>query len=1053
MRFLTGLALGLTLLGTAWADDFQGAAVVLEQAAKAKPAPALKPAEKPDDANTILRRDAEAFGKAAAGLAPEEAAAQWLALADRVAATDPDDPDGMMNRWRPGTTNETLGPITLAELVRHLPPPAAWPALRQAVEARPAGEKSAAKRRLVLLMLAHTLNNDPDAQHKDIEQLHAVAKTLDPMSKEMTKGQLEQLAAAMTNLSSDPEFIVAAFEQQLSRAERGDQSWRIDVPDLVTLIGAEKAQPLLRRALKTSTSLIIDYAEPTLALARRLAVETVDESGRPRWELVNDTGDDSIRLYEALEKKFPAEAAGEEQAHEIEGPANLAADLVRSLVWSATRGRGAGRHYDQRGRREAQAYYLLALVTHERIDDATALISQLASDPSGAGFQLPYSALDSLDRAGFTGQVADLFHQLLEKNPELPLWDQYVSLASRSDRASRMLDLAKLAAQREGLTPEQKLTILGHLATALLAADEVDQAVLTIEQVIALKQADKDNQEVLSQAMTLARLGHVLGRPEWVERGLALIREKMAKPGNPEAMGFDIDHYDRLSVVQLLTDLGRGPEAEALLASQLATAAHPSMARQNDWGRHNPGSEGLANALSSLAWLYHQSGRHGDVLTLLEQAPYWGVGDLAQLDDNFNPYADDDQPLAFAAAAALADAGRREEALKILETVLEQNSGFDPAYELLVSIVEPENAALRLNSYFARDPFEERPLIWLASLQLKQGDLDAAEQSARKAISIDPSDGEQGRGDRMRVYAVLSDILRSKGDAKQADFFQEVVKAIRLSEDADRLYSSGLLTRGVAMYREALKHFADAYCIQSRLAVQLSNLGRHEEAAEHYRKAYELMPDSFGRMESHCFGCEGVFRGEKAQSIAEEVFVRLAKEKPNQPQVHYLLGYLRETQGRHQEAGQSFARAVELDPDYLNAWEKLQGLASNIHLPPEQRDAASLNLLRLDPLQRHVRADLGNVRDLAALWRAAENAIAMRVPPAEKLLTLTASQAQLEREEAERKRLQETLGARADMVISERFDQDWDNEFWDKAVTPADFIAKHNIVRQIVAME
>ncbi len=62
---------------------------------------------------------------------------------------------------------------------------------------------------------------------------------------------------------------------------------------------------------------------------------------------------------------------------------------------------------------------------------------------------------------------------------------------------------------------------------------------------------------------------------------------------------------------------------------------------------------------------------------------------------------------------------------------------------------------------------------------------------------------------------------------------------------------------------------ADAYCIQSRLAVRLSEPGQHELAAKHYEKALALMPDSFGRVESHGFGCEGAFGVTEAQSAAE----------------------------------------------------------------------------------------------------------------------------------------------------------------------------------------
>jgi len=93
------------------------------------------------------------------------------------------------------------------------------------------------------------------------------------------------------------------------------------------------------------------------------------------------------------------------------------------------------------------------------------------------------------------------------------------------------------------------------------------------------------------------------------------------------------------------------------------------------------------------------------------------------------------------------------------------------------------------------------------------------------------------------------------------------------------------------MYRQSLTHFADAYCIQSRLAIRLSQAGRLDEAAEHYQRAYELMPDSFGRIESHCFGCEGVFDGTEAQHMAEKVFNRLVIERPKMPHVRMALTF------------------------------------------------------------------------------------------------------------------------------------------------------------------
>jgi tetratricopeptide (TPR) repeat protein len=177
-----------------------------------------------------------------------------------------------------------------------------------------------------------------------------------------------------------------------------------------------------------------------------------------------------------------------------------------------------------------------------------------------------------------------------------------------------------------------------------------------------------------------------------------------------------------------------------------------------------------------------------------------------------------------------------------------------------------------------------------------------------------------------------------------------------------------LYQRAFAGYREALGHFSDAYCIQSRLAVQLNRQGQHEQAAEHYRRAYELMPASFGRVESHCFGCESVFEGAQPQSIAAEVFQTLAKKDPRNPRVHYLQGYLLQEEGHYAEALPAFRTAVQIDESYLNAWRHLQQASEHIYVNSGDRDVVTIKLLQLDPQQRHVTYDTGQVGNFGLLW-------------------------------------------------------------------------------------
>jgi tetratricopeptide (TPR) repeat protein len=258
----------------------------------------------------------------------------------------------------------------------------------------------------------------------------------------------------------------------------------------------------------------------------------------------------------------------------------------------------------------------------------------------------------------------------------------------------------------------------------------------------------------------------------------------------------------------------------------------------------------------------------------------------------------------------------------------------------------------------------------MAVVFARQGRLDEAESVARRAIAVDPSDGEEGVNDRMRAYAVLASVLEAKDASATAGVFRRAVAAIRISERSDELYRLGLYDRAFAGYQSALEQFADAYCIQSRLAVRLYDQGRKREALEHYRRAYELMPSSFGRVESHCFGCESVFQGLEQQQLAESVFGGLVAKDPANPQAQYMLAYLQKERGRLGAALKGFREAVRLDNEYLNAWKHLHDLGSHVYMAPRERDSARLRLLELDPRQQHVKYQLDGVGDLAALWRA-----------------------------------------------------------------------------------
>ncbi len=981
-RFMPTLAAIAALIAawpaTARAQDYLGASNVLQQVEERKASPAEKTKK---DASAQLLDDLKSFRESATNLAPETAAQRWLDMADRAAE---------VQRQQMQNFNPAAVQIQPDNLLGALPPPGAWDALAKAIAARPPAKSDAEIREGGLHLLAAVLTGDVTARNQEIADLQAKAKTAGPQNSYFYSSVLQELGQATLAMSDDPDNILKSLGFQLVYGN-GQGVQQLQVPNLVSLIGAVKTESFLRQALVTpNVSLQFNQPNDTSRLAQKLALELMPQLKTPQWGLVNSL--DAVELYEALDKRFGtttnslASLMGLTNGIPAMSPANFTDDNQKQ---------GAG------------FYYMMGLISQGRTADAVAVAKKLNGQNAEYLFD---EAFKVMANAGFTSVLDNFLHELLSQDPTLPFWDKYVEVAADAGQTDRMLALVRATAARDDLSDNQKAILHQILFKGLLAADDVDGAVQQARQLIALDATSPSNNRFNAGQLgiMLARIGVLLHRPELTEEGITTVKKWLATPA-----GQNFSSGDTGSVVgslgQILFELKRGPEAESILTGALADATRSKNTQQEyAW---NPG--GLPRQiLTDLATLYYKAGRYDDVLTLLKQSPDWGAKDLSDL-IVASPFEDGDismvwlhtpgespLPVPFMAASSLAATGQKAAAEKIDDAVLNHYPGLDRGYELLLSL-EGTNAIPRLDELFARDQFEERPLIWKAHLLRQENRLDDAEKVIHQAIAIDPSDGEEGRGDRMRAYSELAAILAARGDSKDANDYSNVVKSIRLSEDADQFYTAGLLKNAIGMYEQALNYFSDAYCIQSRLAVQLSALGDNAAAEEHYRRAYELMPDSFGRVESHCFGCERVFDGERAQSIAEKVFVQLAAERPNKPQVHYLLGYLRQEEEHYNEALTNYLTAVRLDPDYLNAWVKIQDVSEQTLMPPQERDNIAFNILRLDPLQRHAQANFQQISNLGGLWMAVASAVSHQPSPATDLFTLGASKSAIERKQSE----------------------------------------------------
>jgi tetratricopeptide (TPR) repeat protein len=941
MRLPILFACGLMTIQTE-AADFKGAVAVLKEAAQQKP----KPKEQANDPFSAYREKLKAFKTENTNLPPAKAASQWLEIVDEFDKVQAD----FLKSLRRGRTGSR--PLQFQEVLKSLPSPASWAELEKQVDNRNTTDsKSSQKRNIGLKLMVHTLTANRGKRTEDLKDLEKLSKSGDGPDAGMEfAGIFNALNEAILATMDDPEAILRMLESQLAQSSEFEMA--LNIPNLVALVGAEKSDAFFRKAFKTSRTVVVEPGTATHKLATKIALEMIGQMPKPQWELVNSL--DSVDLYEALDKKF--NQAGKE-----------ASGAVGDTGFFGVKGSPNPFQVSR-----PKLYYFLGLISKGRADDAIKTAKGFDKDNR---VYFPPEIIKQMERAGLTTQLNEFFAQLLKQNPEAPFWDEYVRIAAHAGHADEALALVRATAQQKDLSRSRRAHLNELLPTALLANDEVETGIAELRRSATNNEVRPSRYNPYSGSQSgqagiqIARIGQLLNRKDWVEEGISMALKKSDENADSESSDWS---NPELQLAELLSQLGRGPEAEDVCLKALSQSLVPAAGQSTEFLAYR-GLSKAAPILAELLKVYHHAGRYEDVVQLLDTAEDWGSADLGDIQlsrfgmfENYSGHTVE-TPLSFYAASALAKTGKKSEATIILKQLLEQNSGLDRGYELLLEI-DPTNALTRLDELFARDQFEERPLIWKAHLLRSQGKLEAAEQAARKAISIDPSDGEEGPGDRMRAYSELAEIRAARGDLKEAAFFREAVAAIRESESADRLHEAGLLKRAVKMYQDSLTHFSDAYCIQSRLAIQLADMGLHEQAEEHYRKAYELMPESFGRVESHCFGCERAFEGERAQGIAEKVFTQLAEKTPNKPQVHYLLGYLRQEQERPNEAIKHYRQAVKLDPDYLNAWHKISEIGAKAPMAAADRDEVAFNLLRLDPHGHHGGYSFNTVSDLQGLW-------------------------------------------------------------------------------------
>ena len=968
-RTLIGWAL-LELAGLlAWGAEpaWRGAQAFLQELDRASQtnAPTKPPGA---ESSSLLQHDLAAFLQQRDALPPDDAARNWLLLGARLTKSlDPARPYEWLElrgRGRPAQP-------TLADLLTALPPTNAWPLLARQLASLPAAaRRDVEPLRLLVLILA---GETGDAR----QAVHAAAQALrGPMREYAAQGSAEMLQALqMLDDARQHTDGLTAFRWRLEAAEKlpAKQMVRLEVPDLAGMAGAAEAEKLLARLLLLpNANLSWSGGGETLKLAQHVALREIKALKQPPWSLVQ--GPDCLALYQALAGKFPDRSRTRTEA--LPAPGLVMLDMERDDS------------RDSYERRSARAWYLAALLEQERTAEAEQLLLTNQDDARGEA----YAFTDHLRRLNDPAQARRMYEflaGLAQKNPDLGLWPAAGALVAPAGVEADWIARLQAVLGTPALKPKARLAVREALNRALLAADRVDDAAGLLRQALAETSASepgaagrKPRDQRIETALLLAKLGRLLNRDDWTREGLTAAQ---AAAGDRMDTGYGLQ-----SVTRALLEQKRYAGAESFVFAALRQAAAANQPENRSRRAYE-----LRDLAGQLLDVYAAAGRPADVLALLERMPYWEARDLIEL----SPRGVGEENAWRAAAVALHAAGRTAEAVPILKTMLAQQPGEDAGYQALLDMAGGAELLPWLDQLYARDRFEERPLIWKAVLLQKLGRLDEAEQTARLALKVDPTDGETRAGDRVRGYAVLGDILAARGRQEDATFFRHVVQSVRIAEQGDELAEVGLVKRSLELYEKAQALFADAYCVQWRLAERLWALGQKEEAEKHYAIAFERMPEQFGRVASLCFGCEGVFTKPQSRSVAERVLLRLEQTNPQRPQLFFLLGQLRAAQERPGAALAYYRRAAALDPDYLDAWKQIAELADAAGLAPAERSALALHMLQMDPLCRHHSSSFEHITDLPTLWETVRAQQSLALPWPERLLELRASRERLARRE------------------------------------------------------
>jgi len=878
-------------------------------------------------------------------LVPEQAAAQWLDFYDRAQALQ--------------RTAEDPRIIAILEPVRRVmdfvPPPATWHALSGQIDAKPTPKTGMEAIQVhVLRFVGHRLVGNRDAQQRDIDAIvrHVKSYVANVENEEVSTTRDDFVHPSIRKVIDHSIELVRSAELANKRVSLSEL-WQLRMKHgkggqlellsgLSTDLGNDAATPVLLETLKKNkTPSYSRLDKETQRLARQLVLKHPGEIRVVPLDLVPES-QLLPTLRKMLRKKAPENQVG-----------SYLGDQLHDRYLKALLSNGQ--------EEEAKKYLLSIAKSYTDMDRLEYFLSNISN------FADPI-------------QTYEINKYLVKELPVLVTWRSFLSAAADVQRGAEAVELSESFLATASWSEDDLGEMKAEIARCYLADGNLSK---TVE---LLRQFTEDATENRASRVSTAELaydllicGKTLGDQDAVQVGAAAVfkfqREFMEYGW---AMG-------ALRGIEELRAIGKARDAEQMLMNALQA----NLQSQDGSSAVDVNRTELRLFLRSLAGLYLAEGRFDDVLALAEKAPWWGWSDVGE--HCMHEIGQD--VVAYQIAAALLGKSRVREALPIIHALLQKDVENDDYYALLVS-AEGKNAIASLDELAISNPFEQRPLVWKAKVLFDEGDLEQAEKIARQALAIDPLGDEHGKENRLLVYGVLADILEKRGEEhclREASVYRGAVKAARTAEQADRLRDMSLHRQAVEKYQAALQSFPNACCIHLRLGGELERLDRKKDAVAHYQRAFELMPETFGRRQSHCRGCARIFEEEPARQLAEQTFLQYTKTHPENPRTYYLLGRVYQAAGKDAEALRNYRIAVKLDPQYYAACSELADLARQVEPPGDEEAEIALAIWVLPHQRPFAIEPAWAIRDLPRLWSIVEDRLRRSTPIADQLWPLPAA--------------------------------------------------------------